>query len=87
MHRWSVLLIAAALPTSSAFSSGSDLSAKMTARRSIATRALTQAPRGNTQLGMVDDTKKAAPVVTGEELEMMLQEWEEPLVVDAYATW
>ena len=24
--------------------------------------------------------------VTGEELEMMMQEWEQPLVVDAYAT-
>ena len=30
---------------------------------------------------------KAAPQVTGEELEMMLQEWDTPLVVDAYATW
>jgi hypothetical protein len=40
------------------------------------------------QLNMVDDTKeKAAPMVTGEELEKMLQEWETPLVVDAYATW
>eukprot|EP00559_Dactyliosolen_fragilissimus_P005195 CAMPEP_0184859848 /NCGR_PEP_ID=MMETSP0580-20130426/4819_1 /TAXON_ID=1118495 /ORGANISM="Dactyliosolen fragilissimus" /LENGTH=132 /DNA_ID=CAMNT_0027356697 /DNA_START=214 /DNA_END=612 /DNA_ORIENTATION=- len=25
--------------------------------------------------------------VTGEELEMMLTEWESPIVVDAYATW
>lgn len=30
---------------------------------------------------------KAAPVVTGEELELMLTEWDQPLVVDAYATW
>jgi hypothetical protein len=30
---------------------------------------------------------KAAPMVTGEELEIMLTEWEEPLVIDAYATW
>ncbi|KAL7449264.1 hypothetical protein ACHAWC_001334, partial [Mediolabrus comicus] len=30
---------------------------------------------------------KAAPMVSGEELEAMLQEWETPLVVDAYATW
>jgi len=36
---------------------------------------------------MVDDTKKAAATVNGEELEIMLQEWEQPLVVDAYATW
>ncbi|KAL7539424.1 hypothetical protein ACHAXR_009289 [Thalassiosira sp. AJA248-18] len=39
------------------------------------------------QLNMVDDTKKAAPMVTGEQLETMLQEWDQPLVVDAYATW
>merc|ERR1712127_222529 len=30
---------------------------------------------------------KSAPMVTGEELEMMLQEWDKPLVIDAYATW
>jgi hypothetical protein len=30
---------------------------------------------------------KAAPMVTGAELEIMLTEWEEPLVIDAYATW
>jgi hypothetical protein len=34
-----------------------------------------------------EDTEKAAPVITGEELEMMMQDWELPLVVDAYATW
>lgn len=39
------------------------------------------------QLNMVDDTKKAAAVVTGEQLETMLEEWDQPLVVDAYATW
>eukprot|EP00568_Trieres_chinensis_P013599 CAMPEP_0183306362 /NCGR_PEP_ID=MMETSP0160_2-20130417/10802_1 /TAXON_ID=2839 ORGANISM="Odontella Sinensis, Strain Grunow 1884" /NCGR_SAMPLE_ID=MMETSP0160_2 /ASSEMBLY_ACC=CAM_ASM_000250 /LENGTH=177 /DNA_ID=CAMNT_0025469717 /DNA_START=53 /DNA_END=586 /DNA_ORIENTATION=+ len=31
--------------------------------------------------------EKAAPMVTGEELEIMLTEWDQPLVVDAYATW
>jgi hypothetical protein len=31
--------------------------------------------------------EKAAPLVSGENLEMMLQEWDQPLVVDAYATW
>jgi hypothetical protein len=31
--------------------------------------------------------EKAAPMVTGEELELMLTEWDEPLVIDAYATW
>ena len=30
---------------------------------------------------------KAAPNVNGEELELMLQEWDTPLVIDAYATW
>lgn len=30
---------------------------------------------------------KAAPNVSGEELEKMLNEWDKPLVVDAYATW
>jgi hypothetical protein len=33
------------------------------------------------------ETEKAAPVISGEELEMMMQDWELPLVVDAYATW
>lgn len=31
--------------------------------------------------------EKAAPLVSGEELEVMLTEWDEPLVIDAYATW
>jgi len=30
---------------------------------------------------------KTATEVTGEELEMMLEEWDLPLVIDAYATW
>lgn len=30
---------------------------------------------------------KAAPMVTGEELEIMMTEWDEPLVIDAFATW
>lgn len=34
-----------------------------------------------------ETTEKAAPMVTGAELEAMLQEWDTPLVVDAYATW
>jgi hypothetical protein len=33
------------------------------------------------------DEVKAAQMVTGEELELMLTEWDLPLVVDAYATW
>lgn len=31
--------------------------------------------------------EKLAKQVTGEQLEAMLQEWDTPLVVDAYATW
>lgn len=34
-----------------------------------------------------EQTSKAAPLVSGEELEKMLTDWEHPLVVDAYATW
>lgn len=34
-----------------------------------------------------DDEPKAAPLVSGAELEVMLTEWDTPLVVDAYATW
>ncbi|KAL3792180.1 hypothetical protein HJC23_009644 [Cyclotella cryptica] len=47
-------------------------------RRSIAQRS-------STQRNMAED--KAAKQVTGAELEKMLQEWDTPLVVDAYATW
>lgn len=36
---------------------------------------------------MTESTEKMAPVVTGAELETMLQDWDMPLVVDAYATW
>lgn len=38
---------------------------------------------------MVEDTKNnaAAKSVTGEELERMLQDWDTPMVIDAYATW
>ena len=44
--------------------------------------------RTPTTLNMAEDGEaKAAPLVTGEELEGMLQEWDMPLVVDAYATW
>lgn len=37
-----------------------------------------------TQLGMAEGA--AAPLVSGADLEMMLTEWDQPLVVDAYAT-
>lgn len=31
--------------------------------------------------------EKVARDITGEELEVMLTEWDQPLVLDAYATW
>ena len=31
--------------------------------------------------------EKVAQDVTGEQLELMLTEWDQPLIVDAYATW
>ena len=39
----------------------------------------------STQLQM-GEGDVAAPLVSGENLEMMLTEWDQPLVVDAYAT-
>lgn len=29
----------------------------------------------------------AAPSISGEELETMMTEWDQPLIIDAYATW
>ena len=43
-------------------------------------------PTRSFDLHMTAD-EKLAKQVTGEELELMLTEWEQPLVVDAYATW
>eukprot|EP00526_Cylindrotheca_closterium_P023453 CAMPEP_0113635172 /NCGR_PEP_ID=MMETSP0017_2-20120614/18328_1 /TAXON_ID=2856 /ORGANISM="Cylindrotheca closterium" /LENGTH=168 /DNA_ID=CAMNT_0000545929 /DNA_START=81 /DNA_END=587 /DNA_ORIENTATION=- /assembly_acc=CAM_ASM_000147 len=40
-----------------------------------------------TQLQMAVGEDAAAPLVSGADLEMMLTEWDQPLVVDAYATW
>lgn len=34
-----------------------------------------------------DNEEKAAPLVSGADLEMMLTELDQPLVIDAYATW
>jgi hypothetical protein len=42
--------------------------------------------RFSTQRQMAEG-EKVAKQVTGEELEQMLQEWDTPLVIDAYATW
>jgi hypothetical protein len=35
----------------------------------------------------MSEEAKAAPLVSGEDLEVMLTEWDQPLIVDAYATW
>jgi len=43
-------------------------------------------PLSSTRL-FAEGEEKAAPMVTGAELEIMLTEWDQPLVVDAYATW
>lgn len=42
--------------------------------------------RQQSSLFMAEADAKA-PQVNGEELELMLTEWDQPLVVDAYATW
>ena len=47
----------------------------------------TTSSRRAIKLFMAEEDDKAAPLVSGEELEMMLQEWDQPLVLDAYATW
>jgi hypothetical protein len=50
------------------------------------TRRASPTPRSALRLFSTEETK-AAPLVSGEELEKMLTEWDQPLVVDAYATW
>ena len=46
------------------------------------------APRGQQSTRLfAEDVEKAAPLVSGEELELILTELEQPLVIDAYATW
>ena len=73
------LLAAATASTASAFMSGGHNNMMVS---KINDRYTTS------KLQMVDDTKdKLAKMVSGEELETMLQEWDQPLVVDAYATW
>ena len=48
----------------------------------------TATQRTTSKLFMADGEEvKSAPMVNGEQLEMMLTEWDTPLVIDAYATW
>jgi len=51
------------------------------------TAATTRTSSSYTKLRMAEGAEKFAKQVTGEELEMMLTEWDRPLVIDAYATW
>jgi hypothetical protein len=48
-----------------------------------------QVPRKQpSSLFMAEEAEaKEAKLVSGEELEVMLTEWDQPLVLDAYATW
>ena len=50
------------------------------------TTTVTSAPLKAEEGGSGSSTSSVVNQVTGEELEMMMQEWEQPLVVDAYAT-
>ena len=43
--------------------------------------------QARTATSLMATEEKAGPMVSGEELEIMLTEWDEPLIVDAYATW
>ena len=77
MKRSSLLVLSAAASSVSGF---------MTHHQSV---TISKNKNRYTQLNMADDTtkNKAAKMVSGEELETMLEEWDQPLVVDAYATW
>jgi len=88
MARSSILFVLATASTASAFVSNQQSMGAMCRSNTASPLPFTHTTNRDMQLYMVDDTKeKAAPMVTGEELEKMLQEWETPLVVDAYATW
>ena len=90
----SVAAAFAAVPTAKAFSPV--VSPPSSASLSIPAHRIHQLPSTSTTAlhetadGGDTDAKqevKAAPLVSGAELEVMLTEWDEPLVVDAYATW
>jgi hypothetical protein len=89
MARASLLFIVAATASSaSAFNANRPSTALATCISNSAVRCdfmRTGQRVGVMSLNMADDKK--AVQVTGEELESMLQEWDQPLVVDAYATW
>ena len=61
-------------------------SAAFTAMPTTASRSVVSSS-SSSMLFMAEGEVKAAPQVSGEELEVMLQDWDTPLVVDAYATW
>lgn len=78
---WLIVASAATIMSSShnscalAFAPNPRMSTSITGRSSV----LRAAEEGSSSTSVVNQ-------VTGEELEMMMQEWEQPLVVDAYAT-
>lgn len=89
MARSSLLFIVAAIASSASAFTANHPSAAFAICRSNPTVPCVFERTGHRRdmaLNMAEDTK-AAPMVTGEELETMLQEWDQPLVVDAYATW
>ena len=57
------------------------------AAASSSSSSSSQQQRTSSSSSALSATEKMAPIVSGEDLEKMLQEWDTPLVVDAYATW
>jgi len=80
-----LVAILATASSVSAFTSHHPSTGFSTCRSSLTTCIFTRA--SDMALNMVDDKKKSAPIVNGQELQTILLEWDQPLVVDAYATW
>lgn len=81
-------LAAAHVPTVAAFSPVHvPTSSLIVPAHRIQNSALRNAADGGSGDTDAKQEVKAAPLVSGAELEVMLTEWDEPLVVDAYATW
>jgi hypothetical protein len=79
----------AAVPTANAFSPAAPRSFSLSVTAHRIHQFPSTALQGTADGGDTDAKQevKAAPLVSGAELEVMLTEWDEPLVVDAYATW
>ena len=88
MKRFFLLAAATASAVSAFMSGGHNNKRQLLNNNSSGISKINDIRYTSSQLQMVDDTKdKLAKMVSGEELETMLQEWDQPLVVDAYATW